>query len=102
MKIYMIHTDNDGIIGVADSYKSAVQFLINEDGLTEDFEIWDREEDNCRPLYTLGIKPEEIKTWDISKFNDFFEGDYYIEETNLITDARNEIEEVLADDGLEL
>ena len=44
MIIYIIHEDNHGVLGVADSYESAVQFLIDNEWLTEDFEIWDREE----------------------------------------------------------
>lgn len=102
MKVYIVHEDNHGVIGVADSYESAVQFLVDEEWITEEFEIWDREEDCSRPLYALEIKPEEIKAWNISKFNDFFNGDFYIEETNLITNTRNKIEEVLTNDGLEL
>ena len=86
MKVYVIHEDNHGVIGVADSYESAIQFLIDDEWLTEDFEIWNAEKDYSRPLYTLGIKLEEIKAWSISKFNDFFNGDFYIGETNLITD----------------
>ena len=86
MIIYIIHEDNHGVLGVADSYESAVQFLIDDKWLTEDFEIWNRERDYSRPLYTLEIKPEEIKAWNIDKFNDFFDGDFYIEEANLITD----------------
>lgn len=86
MKVYIIHADIDGVIGVADSYKSAVQFLIDKEWITEDFEIWNREKDYSRPLYALEIKPEEIKTWSINKFNDFFNGDFEIEEVNLITD----------------
>lgn len=102
MKVYIIHEDNNGVIGVADSYESAVQFLVDKEWMTGNFEIWDSEKDYSRPLYTLEIKPEEVKTWNISKFNDFFNGDFEIEETNLITNARNKIEEVLANDGLEL
>ena len=86
MIIYIIHEDNHGVLGVADSYESAVQFLIDDEWLTEDFEIWNRERDYSRPLYALEIKPEEIKAWNINKFNDFFDGDFYIEEANLITD----------------
>ena len=101
MKVYIIHEDNDGVIGVADSYESAVQFLIDKEWITEDFEIWNRENNYSRPLYTFEIKPEDIKAWNISKLNDFFDGDFEIEKANLITDARNKIEEVLANDGLE-
>ena len=86
MIIYIIHEDNHGVLGVADSYESAVQFLIDNEWLTENFEILDREEHYSRPLYALEIKPEEIKAWNIDKFNDFFDGDFYIEEDNLITD----------------
>ena len=86
MIIYIIHEDNHGVLGVADSYESAVQFLIDNEWLTKDFEIWNAKKDYSRPLYALEIKPEEIKTWNINKFNDFFDGDFYIEEDNLITD----------------
>lgn len=41
MKVYIIHEDNHGVIGVADSYESAVQFLLTE-WMTGNFEIWDR------------------------------------------------------------
>ena len=44
MRITIINEDNHGVLGVADSYESAVQFLIDNEWLTEDFEIWDREE----------------------------------------------------------
>ena len=90
MIIYIIHEDNHGVLGVADSYESAVQFLIDNEWLTEDFEIWNSEEYYSRPLYALEIKPEEIKAWNINKFNDFFDGDFYIEEDNLITSTHNE------------
>ena len=30
MKVYIIHEDNHGVLGVADSYESAVQFFIDE------------------------------------------------------------------------
>lgn len=98
MKIYIIHEDNHGVIGVADSYESAVQFLVDEEWMTGNFEIWNREE---RKYHTLVINPEEIKAWGRDKFNDFFKDAFWIEKTNLITDARNKIEEVLANDGLE-
>ena len=90
MIIYIIHEDNHGVLGVADSYESAIQFLIDNKWLTEDFEIWDRKGYYSRPLYALEIKPEEIKAWNINKFNDFFDGDFYIEEDNLITNTHNE------------
>lgn len=99
MKVYIIHEENHGVIGVADSHKSAVQFLIDEKWITGNFEIWDEEK---REYYTLITKPEEIKAWDRKQFNDFFEGCFWIEEANLITDTRNKIEEVLTNDGLEL
>lgn len=98
MKVYIIHEDNHGVIGVADSYESAVQFLLTE-WMTGNFEIWDREK---RKYNTLVINPEKIKAWGRDKFNDFFEDIFWIEKTDLITDARNKIEEVLTDDGLEL
>ena len=90
MIIYIIHEDNHGVLGVADSYESAVQFLIDNEWLTENFEILDREEYYSRSRYALEIKPEEIMTWNINKFYDVFDGDFYIEEDNLITNTHNE------------
>lgn len=98
MKVYIIHEDYHGVLGVADSYESAVQFFIDEKWITKELEIWDREEFCYR---IISINPEEIKSWGRNRFNDFFKNAFWIEETNLITDARNKIEEVLADDGLE-
>lgn len=89
MKVYIIHEDNHGVLGVADSYESAVQFFIDERWITKELEIWDKEELCYR---TISINPEEIKTWKRSKFNDFFFGAFEIEETDLITDTNNKNE----------
>lgn len=99
MKVYIIHEDSHGVLGVADSYESAVQFLIDEEWMPKEFEIWDEKEFCYR---TILINFEEIKTWRRDKFNDFFFGTFEIEETNLITNARNKIEEVLTNDGLDV
>lgn len=88
MKVYIIHEDNHGVLGVADSYKSAVQFLVDEEWMTGEFEIWDKEEFCYR---TIPINPEEIKTWKRNKFNDFFFGVFEIEETDLITDNEGSV-----------
>lgn len=82
MEVYIIHEDNNGVIGVADSYESAVQFLVDKEWMTGNFEIWDSEK---RKYNTLVIDPEEIKAWGRDKFNDFFEDIFLIEKTKLIT-----------------
>lgn len=82
MEVYIIHEDNNGVIGVADSYESAVQFLVDKEWMTGNFEIWDSEK---RKYNTLVINPEEIKAWGRDKFNDFFEDIFLIEKTELIT-----------------
>ena len=103
MKVYIIHEDNHGVIGVADSYESAVQFLIDKEWITENYEILNESDDEYHPLNELGIALADIKEeWDIDIFNDAFYCCLYIEKTNLITDAHNKIEEVLANDGVEL
>lgn len=91
MKIYIVHGDIQGTIGVADSYESAVQFLIEAEWITEKHKIWDYDEEKENSLHDLGVNLEEIKTWGIDKFNDFFYGDFCIQAADLITNGHNRI-----------
>ena len=62
--VICIHEDNHGLIGVAKDYKSAIDFLIREEWL-------DCNSDNDIILI--------CKSDNIDKFNDEFEGRFYLE-----------------------
>ena len=65
-EIIAIEEESHGIIGVAESYKAAVDCVIN----------W-----GCEQPITEKEK-ENIYTWDIEKFNEMFDGQfqmYYID-----------------------
>ena len=62
--VICIHEDNHGLIGIAKDYKSAIDFLIREEWL------------DCNNDNDIII----IRKWDnIDKFNDEFEGRFYLE-----------------------
>ena len=64
-KVICIHEDNHGLIGIAKDYKSAIDFLVREEWLTDEIEPID-----------IVI----ISQWDdIDKFNNEFNGIYYLE-----------------------
>ena len=81
--IYLIEEENHGMIGVAKDYQSAIDFLVNENWLDENFEVWVDELDE--DYITQSIKDkfgkdwkEIISTWDAGQFNNFFEGNFYL------------------------
>ena len=79
--VYLIEEENHGMISVAKDYPSAVQFLIDSDWLSENYEVWVDNED----YLTQTIKEklgenwsEVILTWDTEQFNNFFDGSFYL------------------------
>lgn len=77
MKAIAIYGDNHGSIGLATNYLWAIDFLIKEQWLDGDTEIY-----YDHLLLLKEIFPnwqEEIKSWDIKKFNNFFQCYFYLE-----------------------
>lgn len=78
MKAIVIHEDNHGFIGLAANYPWAIDFLVKENWLNGNTEVWV----NHRGYLLKEIFPnwyEEIKKWDVKKFNEFFDGEFYLE-----------------------
>lgn len=78
MNAIVIHEDNHGFIGLAANYPWAIDFLVKENWLNGNTEIWV----NHRGYLLKEIFPnwyEEIKGWNVKKFNEFFECTFYLE-----------------------
>lgn len=78
MKAIVINEDNHGFIGLAANYPWAIDFLVKENWLDENTEVWV----DHRGYLLKEVFPnwyEEIKSWDVKKFNEFFECEFYLE-----------------------
>lgn len=78
MKAIVINEDNHGFIGLAANYPWAIDFLVKENWLDENTEVWV----DHRGYLLKEVFPnwyEEIKSWDIKKFNEFFRWQFYLE-----------------------
>lgn len=82
MTVIEIREDNHGFIGCALDYKSAVQFLIRDGWLYDDFDCYEEESGLYVELYLCHGENwrEVLMDWDINKFNDYFDGYLYLEE----------------------
>ena len=82
--VIIIEEDSHGLIGIAKDYSSAIDLLVNEKWLNEDYEIWVDDssisaltqtiKDHLGELWYVAIRDE----WDIGQFNDFFDGSFYL------------------------
>lgn len=82
MKAIVINDNNREFIGVVAYYPWAIDFLIQKDYLSEDSQVWI----NHQSFLLKEVFPnwqEEIKSWDIEKFNKFFNDDFYLEAVEL-------------------
>ena len=77
MNVIVINEEDNGTIGIAKDYESAIDFLFQEDWLNSEFEIVDNY-DNCVSLKDLNISIDDIKQIGIDEFNKFFEGCFYL------------------------
>lgn len=78
MNIIIIHEDNHGVLGVAKDYDSAINCLLQNHWLSADTEILNSIEEWVS-LKELGLDIGTIRKWDIEAFNDFFDGNFYLE-----------------------
>ena len=83
MKVIIIQEDNHGLIGIAKNYISAIDFLVNENWIDENYEVWvdELDEDYIKQSIkdNLGENWKEIvSTWNTEKFNNFFDGSFYL------------------------
>ena len=78
MDVIMVHEDNHGILGVAINYTSAIDMLVENkwlDTVLTKIYVGNYE---YKTLDELGITIEDIKKWGIDKFNEEFDGLFYL------------------------
>ena len=78
MRAIVINEENHGFIGLAANYPWAIDFLIKKDWLNGNVEIAANYGD-CLLKEIFPNWQEEIKSWDIKKFNELFDGEFYLE-----------------------
>ena len=79
MDVIMVHEDNHGILGVAINYTSAIDMLVENkwlDTFLTEMYVGNYE---YKTLDKLGITIEDIKKWGIDKFNEKFDGLFYLD-----------------------
>lgn len=78
MTVIVIYEDNHGMIGIAKDYESAINFLLQNHWLDSEFEIMD-ENYKWVALKDLNVSIGDIRQMDIDKFNEFFDGCFYLD-----------------------
>ena len=85
MRVVTIEEDNHGQIGIASNYQNAIHFLVNEHWLDELTEVYDSGFQDTKLL--LDLLGEEwlatILNWTLEKFNEFFDGCFYLNEVTV-------------------
>ena len=82
MTVILINEDWHGYVGLAIDYASAVDYLIKEKWIDEDFELYVEKTDSYHSIKKiLGVDWEEkVASWNVEKFNEFFEGLFNLQE----------------------
>ena len=82
MRVVLVYEENQGLIAVAKSYVSAVQFLVDYGWLNEQLEV----EEGQTVFSLLGEDwLEKIKSWNsFARFTNFFEGYFSLSGTSVI------------------
>lgn len=80
-EVICIQEDNHGLVGVAKDYKSAIDFLMREEWLDGNIELIDENDNDTTIKERFGLQWDKvIRKWDnIDKFNNEFEGIFYLE-----------------------
>jgi hypothetical protein len=70
---------------VAKDYKSAVKFLIDNRWIEESMAVWNEDDTYSRLDELLGEDAFDIiiEKWDIDDFNDFWTGNFILEEVKV-------------------
>ena len=85
--IIMVYEDSHGFLCAASDFYSAVQYLIENNWLTDGMEFFDWDTGNTVPLKSFFPNYKEIilNEWDINKFNTFFCDDFRLEKVEIFT-----------------
>ena len=92
MKVVRIEEENHGFIGVANSYRNAVMWLISNKWLADYTEIYDEETDSWIQVKDrFGEDWADLMTdqWNIEDFNDYWDGSFYLT-TDIVIGAEEE------------
>lgn len=87
MKVITINEDNHGQIGVALNYYNAVKWLIENDWLADDLEVWRSDCDDwvsIKKMYGENYANDILNNWDINTFNEAFEGTFLLQSVDVI------------------
>lgn len=78
--VFEICEDGHGNIGLAKNYESVIDFLIDSNWLDEGYEVYCGAYDETKTIKKdLGENWQDIiKSWDYEKFNQYFEGCFYL------------------------
>ena len=81
---YCVYEDNHGMVVLATNYISAIEGLISEDWLHEKVEMVDENGNLFLLKEKLGKNWfEKITSWDVEKFNIFFDGIFWISQMEI-------------------
>lgn len=86
--VILIIEENHGIIGIAKSFSSAIDFLYDNNWMTPETELYNPFDDTaesdwiCFEKYNL--TKEDLKKCDLEIFNDLFDSVFYLEEREVI------------------
>lgn len=83
MTVILMHEDNHGLLGVAKDYESAIDYLLQNQWLDIETEIYSIERDELCSLKELDITIGDIRQMGIDKFNDLFDGVLYLDVDNV-------------------
>lgn len=85
MKVFSVHSDFSGFLGVAKTFKDAVYLLIEKNELSGRYEFWNHEIANWNTLEEkFGLKwPEKLAAMSVQEFNKFFALDVIIDEEEI-------------------
>lgn len=86
--VILIVEENHGIIGIAKSFSSAIDFLYDNNWMTPETELYNPFDDTvesdwiCFEKYNL--TKEDLKKCGLEIFNDLFDSVFYLEEREVI------------------
>ena len=86
--VILIIEENHGIIGIAKSFSSAIDFLYDNNWMTPETELYNPFDDTaesdwvCFEKYNL--TKEELKKCGLEIFNDLFDSVFFLEEKEVI------------------
>lgn len=84
MTCIVINECNHGILGIAANYKSAINFLIAEDWLSDYTDIYSKEKDEWITLIEWHSNWKEyLLSHDMDDFNVLFEDTFYLEDHDI-------------------